>query len=60
MRSEEWGRLTPRLFLARLDRHEALQRRMDLRFGILASLIHNANRGQNTPAMEAEDFFPGS
>lgn len=52
-----WG-LTPRLLVLLSERKREAERRMDLRFGVVASLIYNANRGKGRP-MGPEDFFPG-
>lgn len=56
--AEFWG-LTLRTLYALLERWEAVQRRADLRIGLLASLLFNKDRKRGAKAMTAEDFFPG-
>jgi hypothetical protein len=50
-----WG-LTPRLFLLLAECRSQVERRMDLRFGLVASVIYNQARGKARPLMP-EDFF---
>lgn len=59
MSSEEFGRLTPRLFAALLDRKQESERAQNLRAGLIAASIYNANpyRKQGSPAIKPEDFF---
>lgn len=55
---EAFRRLTFARFnaLAQMQRHR--ERRSDARFGLLATLLYNANRGKDAPIRRPEDFFP--
>ena len=53
----EWGRTTFRRLMEQVQRWEEVQHRADLRAGLVASLVYNANRGKKGRAMMPEDFF---
>jgi hypothetical protein len=41
-----------------LERHEEVERRADLRAGLLASLLYNPHRRKGARPMGPADFFP--
>lgn len=56
---DEFLSLTMRQFNALCRAHQAHERREDLRFGVLCSLIQNVNRGSDdAPSLQPHDFFP--
>lgn len=55
---EEFGASTLRRLYAQLERWEEVQRRADLRVGLLASLLYNPHRKKGARALKPEDFFP--
>lgn len=46
------------MMFALMERQKTVERRTDLRFGLIASLLYNANRGKNAKPMMPADFFP--
>jgi len=56
---DEWRRLTPRTLLRLQRRERDRERRMDARFGLLASLIHAPNREKGSRVKGALEWFEG-
>ena len=52
------GRLTPALILQMFERRQRIERRQDLRFGLLASLYLNAHRKKGRSPVSPDHFFP--
>lgn len=52
--------MSPRMFYALLEARDNVERRMDLRFGVVAAVIANVNRDpeKRPAAFQAADFFP--
>ena len=55
----QFWRLTPCKFWALVAGRDEERDLFDLRAGVIAAVIANGNRGKNTKAYTAKDFFPG-
>jgi hypothetical protein len=54
---DEFWRLVPRQYAALLKRRREVNRRADLRAGIVAAVIANAHRGKDSQPFRPKDFM---